>query len=58
MMNSKQRARWLSDMISEGQRYISKAKDQPEIPMVQKALNALDDARRKLQEDGAKDGAE
>jgi hypothetical protein len=58
MMNSKQRGRWLSDLISETQRYISKAKDQSEIPLVQKAINALDDARRKVTEDGDKGDAE
>lgn len=57
-MNSKQRTRWLSDLIAETQRYISKAKDQSEIPLVQKALNTLDDARRKVLDDGAKDDAE
>jgi len=58
MMNNKQRARWLADMISEAQRYISKAKDQAEIPLVQKALNAFDDARRRVLENGAKDDVE
>jgi hypothetical protein len=58
MMNNKQRARWLSDLISETQRYLSKSKDKPEVPLVQKALNALDDARRKLLENGTEDDAE
>jgi hypothetical protein len=58
MMNNKQRGRWLSDMISEAQRYISKAKDQVETALVQKALNDLDDARRKVSEDGAENDAE
>jgi hypothetical protein len=46
MMNGKHRARWLADMISEAQRYISKAKGAPETADVQKALNLLDDAKR------------
>lgn len=46
MMNSKQRARWLSDLISEAQRYVSKSRGQPETPMVSKAMCALEDARR------------
>lgn len=58
MMNNKQRARWLSDLISETQRYISKAKDQTETPLVQRALNALDDARRKVLETGTQDDVE
>jgi hypothetical protein len=55
MMNNKQRARWLSELISESQRYISKAKDQPETPLVQKAVNTLDDARRKVLENVTND---
>ena len=46
MMNGKQRARWLSDLISELQRFTSKAKDAPEAGHVRKALASLDDARR------------
>jgi hypothetical protein len=46
MMNGKQRARWLSDMISESQRYISKSKGQPETPSVSKTIALLEDARR------------
>lgn len=52
-MNGKQRARWLSDVISETQRYLAKAKETPEAPMVQRALNELDDARRKAAEDAS-----
>jgi hypothetical protein len=58
MMNNKQRARWLSDLISETQRYISKAKSQAEIPLVQRAVNALDDARRSILESKTDDNAE
>lgn len=46
MMNGKQRARWLSDLISELQRFTSKAKESPEAGHVRKALNSLDEARR------------
>jgi hypothetical protein len=46
MMNGKHRARWLSDLISELQRYTSKAKDAPETGSVRKALNCLDEARQ------------
>ena len=45
-MNGKQRARWLSDLIAELQRFTSKAKDAPETGPVRKALNSLDEARR------------
>jgi len=38
-MNGKQRSRWLSDMISETQRYLSKARCSPEAPLIQKILN-------------------
>ena len=45
-MNGKQRARWLSDLNAELQRFTSKAKDAPETGHVRKALNSLDEARR------------
>lgn len=48
MMNNKQRSRWLSDIISDLQRYVSKSAGQPETPFVQRALNSIDDARRCL----------
>jgi hypothetical protein len=50
MMNGKQRARWLAEMISEIQRYVSKSKDASECGLVQQALNNLHDARRMAQE--------
>jgi len=46
MMNGKQRARWLSDLITELQRFASKAKSAPEAGHVSKALANLDDGRR------------
>jgi hypothetical protein len=46
MMNGKQRARWLADLISELQRFTSKAREAPEAGHVRKALNSLDEARR------------
>ena len=46
MMNGKQRARWLTDLISELQRFTSKAREAPEAGHVRKALNSLDEARR------------
>ena len=52
MMNGKQRARWLADLISELQRFTSKAKDAPETGHVRKALGSLDDARRSALESG------
>lgn len=50
MLNNKHRARWLSDIISELQRYASKSRSCPEAPLVQQALSRLDDARRKVRE--------
>jgi hypothetical protein len=50
-LNGKQRSRWLSDMISETQRYISKTKSSPEVPLIQKVLNLLDDARKRAADD-------
>lgn len=49
MMNGKQRARWLADLISETQKYLSRSKDAPEAPLVQRALNELYDARQSAQ---------
>ena len=46
MMNGKQRARWLADLISDLQRFASKAQTAPEMGHVRKALNSLDEARR------------
>jgi hypothetical protein len=48
MMNNKQRSRWLSDIISDLQRYVSKSIGQPEAPFVQRALNTIDEARLSL----------
>jgi hypothetical protein len=48
MLNNKQRSRWLSIIISDLQRYISKANGQPETPTIQRALNIVEDARRNL----------
>ena len=53
MMNGKQRARWLADLISELQRFTSKAKEAPEAGHVRKALNSLDEARRAALESGS-----
>ena len=53
MMNGKQRARWLSDCISELQRFTSKAREAPEAGHVRKALNSLDEARRAALEAGS-----
>jgi hypothetical protein len=50
-MNGKQRSHWLSDMIAETQRYLSKTKNSPEAPLVQKTLNLLDEARKMAADD-------
>lgn len=46
MTNGKHRARWLADIISEVQRYLSRTREAPEVSHVRKALSSLDDARR------------
>lgn len=48
-MNSKQRARWLSDQISELQRYLKKAT--AERPQVTMAIAKLDEARQMVRSD-------
>jgi hypothetical protein len=50
MLNNKQRSRWLSDFVSELQRFASKSQGCPEMPLVTQALARLDDARRKVRE--------
>jgi hypothetical protein len=50
-MNGKQRARWLSDIITELQRYQSKNKGKPESPLVQQSLGRLDEARAAAQDE-------
>lgn len=46
-MNGNHRATWLSDIISETQKYIKQASKRscPEVPHVQQALNKLFEAR-------------
>jgi hypothetical protein len=48
MLNPKQRSRWLSEIISDLQRYVSKANGQVETPIVQRALSVVEEARRNL----------
>ncbi len=46
-MNGKHRASWLSEIISDVQRYVKQASKRPcsEVAMVQQALNKLFEAR-------------
>ena len=46
MTNGKHRARWLADIISETQRYLSKAREAPEANAVRQALSRLAEARQ------------
>jgi hypothetical protein len=55
-LNKKHRSRWLSEVISELQRYQSKTKDSPEAPHVSQALARLHEARQKVTEDDQKEG--
>lgn len=52
-LNPKHRARWISDMISELQRFIAKGAGEAERACSQRALEELQDARRAALEDGA-----
>ena len=54
-LNSRQRARWIADMVAELQRFIAKAATDVELPHAQRALEALQDGRRAALEDGARD---
>jgi len=49
-LNNKHRSRWLSDIISDLQRYQSKTKDSPEAPHVSQALARLHEARQRVTE--------
>ena len=55
MTNGKHRARWLADIISEVQRYLSKAREAPEAAPVRKALSHLDEAKRAALESDTED---
>lgn len=46
MTNGKHRACWLADIISEVQRYHSKAREAPESAAVRQALSRLAEARQ------------
>ena len=46
MTNGKHRARWLADIISEVQRYLSKVRETPEASLIRQALSKLADARQ------------
>lgn len=56
MLNPRHRGRWLSDVISELQRYVSKNEGCPETPAVQQALDRLYAARQEARELAGKEG--
>lgn len=51
MMNGRQRGHRLSDIIADVQHHMSRTKNAPETSIIQRALDALYDARRKAHED-------
>lgn len=56
MLNPRQRSRWLSDVISDLQRYASKNENRPETTMVKQALDRLHAAKQKVRELADKEG--
>lgn len=46
MMNGKQRARWLAEIVSETQHCLSKTREAPEAEHLRQAINHLHDARQ------------
>jgi hypothetical protein len=52
-MNSRQRSRWISEIIAELQRYASKNRSEGEISQVQQALVKLGEAREKIDSEKA-----
>jgi hypothetical protein len=55
-LNNKQRSRWLSDILAELQRYVSKNLGSPEISLAQQAIARLQDARQEVREDAKQQG--
>jgi hypothetical protein len=45
--NGRHRARWLAELVSEAQRYLTRAREAPEAADVRRALALLQDARAK-----------
>ena len=56
MLNPRQRSRWLSNIISELQRYASKNEGCPETPAVKQALDRLHAAKQEARELAGKEG--
>jgi hypothetical protein len=46
MMNGKQRARWLAEIVSEAQRCLSREREAPEAKHLRQAIDHLNDARQ------------
>jgi DNA-binding MurR/RpiR family transcriptional regulator len=44
--NGKHRARWLAELVSDTQHYLSRAREAPEADLVRRAAALLQDARR------------
>jgi hypothetical protein len=44
--NGKHRARWLAELVSEAQRYLTRAREAPEADLVRRAVALLQDARK------------
>jgi hypothetical protein len=54
--NKKHRARWLAELVSDAQHYLSRAREAPEADLVRRAAALLQDARSKaLAEDAPKE---
>ena len=54
MTNGRHRARWLAEIVSEAQRYLSRAREAPEADQVRRALSLLQAARETALADEAR----
>jgi hypothetical protein len=46
MTNGRHRARWLAELVSDTQHYLSRAREAPEADLVRRAAALLQDARK------------
>jgi hypothetical protein len=53
--NGRHRARWLAEMVSDAQHYVSKAREAPEADLVRRAASLLQDARKEALSDAGGD---
>ncbi len=58
MTNGKHRARWLAELISDAQHYLSRAREAPEAGEVRQAISHIENARQAALASDAQDDLE